>query len=87
MTGNNSYKEKATGQRFELAFLLPTKDEVDSIYEEIVKKGATPIMGPHDMPWGQKTALFADPDGNIHEASNILRNFIEDIYPFLIKYL
>lgn len=27
------------------------------------------------------------PDGNTHKASNILRNFIEGLHPFLIKYL
>lgn len=62
-----SYKEKASGQSFELAFWLPTKADVDATYREIVSKGATPILEPHDMPWGQRTAMFADPDGNIHE--------------------
>ncbi len=67
MSKNKSYKEKASGQSFELAFWLPAKNDVDSTYKEIVSKGATPIMEPHDMPWGQRTAMFADPEGNIHE--------------------
>ena len=25
------------------------------------------IKEPQNMPWNQRTALFADPDGNIHE--------------------
>lgn len=29
--------------------------------------GATPIQAPQNMPWNQRTALFSDPDGNIHE--------------------
>ena len=29
--------------------------------------GARAIHDPEDMPWNQRTALFADPDGNIHE--------------------
>ena len=62
-----SYKEKASGQRFELAFWLPSKQDVDKTYEEIIEKGATAVLPPHDMPWGQRTAMFADPDGNIHE--------------------
>ncbi|MFQ5753700.1 MAG: VOC family protein [bacterium] len=33
----------------------------------MVTKGTTPIQAPATMPWGQKTAFFADPDGNIHE--------------------
>lgn len=67
LSKNESFKEKSSGQSFELAFWLSTKAEVDSTYNEIVAKGATPIMEPHDMPWGQRTAMFSDPDGNIHE--------------------
>ncbi len=67
LSKNESYHEKASGQSFELAFWLPTKADVDSTYKEIVAKGATPIMEPHDMPWGQRTAMIADPDGNIQE--------------------
>jgi len=29
--------------------------------------GAREVHKPEDMPWNQRTALFADPDGNIHE--------------------
>ena len=36
-------------------------------YAEAVAQGATPVHTPADMPWGQRTAMFADPDGNIHE--------------------
>jgi len=32
-----------------------------------VAHGAAPVHAPADMPWGQHTAMFADPDGNIHE--------------------
>ncbi len=67
LSNHDSYKERAPGQRFELAFWLPNKDDVDTTFDEIVKKGATSILAPHDMPWGQRTALFADLDGNIHE--------------------
>lgn len=67
LTGYKGYKEKASGQSFELAFWLPSKDAVDASYKEIVEKGATPILAPHDMPWGQRTAVFADPEGNCHE--------------------
>jgi hypothetical protein len=29
--------------------------------------GATPVHQPQNMPRNQRAALFADPDGNIHE--------------------
>jgi catechol 2,3-dioxygenase-like lactoylglutathione lyase family enzyme len=64
---HDSYHEKQKGQAFELAFPCDTPEGVDRTYEEIIGKGATPIQGPADMPWNQRTAFFADPEGNIHE--------------------
>ena len=66
-TGNREYKEKPAGHSFELAFPLETPQDVDDKYKELVDGGAKPIKPPADMPWGQRTAFFADPDGNIHE--------------------
>jgi len=66
-TGHESYREKRSGQPLELAFLVDSPEEVDTAYERIVDKGATPIKSPQNMPWGQRAAFFADPDGNIHE--------------------
>ncbi len=62
-----SYQQAHCGQAFELAFPLETPTAVDETYREIVLRGATPVQTPADMPWGQHTAMFADPDGNIHE--------------------
>jgi catechol 2,3-dioxygenase-like lactoylglutathione lyase family enzyme len=66
-THHPSFSEPAKGQAFELAFPLPTPDDVDRAYAEITANGAAPIQSPATMPWGQRTAFFADPDGNIHE--------------------
>jgi lactoylglutathione lyase len=60
-----SFKEPRSGQSFELAFPLDSHEEVDKVYDEIILNGATPIKAPSDMPWGQRTAFFADPDGNM----------------------
>ena len=54
-------------QRFELAFPCETKEEVDSSFKRLIIGGAGEVHAPADMPWGQRTALFSDPDGNIHE--------------------
>jgi lactoylglutathione lyase len=62
-----SYAEAHHGQCFELAFPCAGPAEVDRMYAEIVAQGATPVHVPADMPWGQRTGMFADPDGNIHE--------------------
>ena len=66
-TNHPSYAEAPRGHSFELAFPLDSPDVVDQTFADIVAKGATPIKPPENMPWGQRTAFFADPDGNIHE--------------------
>jgi lactoylglutathione lyase len=66
-TNHPSYQEQSKGQSFELAFPVGSPEDVDRTYSEIVAKGAIPIKAPEMMPWGRKTAFFADPDGNIHE--------------------
>jgi lactoylglutathione lyase len=66
-TKNDVFTKARGGQYFELAFPLDKPEEVDKAYDEIVAKGARPIQAPANMPWGQRTAFFADPEGNIHE--------------------
>ena len=66
-TGQASYQEPKKGHSFELAFKADSPTHVDQDYQNLIAKGATPIKPPADQPWGQRTAFFADPDGNIHE--------------------
>ena len=66
-TSHASYTEAHHGQCFELAFPCDTPEQVDQVYASVVAKGAAPIKSPANMPWNQRTAFFADPDGNIHE--------------------
>lgn len=73
VTGDPRFHLPRSGQAFELAFPFDSPDEVDAAYEEILLKGATPIQPPADMGWNQRTAFFADPDGNIHELFADLR--------------
>ncbi len=61
------YKKQSVGQSFELAFPCKGPDDVDRSYKDIIAKGGNPVQGPQNMPWGQRAALFSDPDGNIHE--------------------
>lgn len=63
----DEYRQQSTGQSFELAFPCNSIKDVDESYKEIVSKGGNPIHEPQNMPWNQRTALFSDPDGNIHE--------------------
>ena len=66
-TEDDGFRRPPDGHSFELAFPCSSPAVVDEVYAEIVGQGAAPVQGPADMPWGQRTAFFADPDGNIHE--------------------
>jgi uncharacterized glyoxalase superfamily protein PhnB len=62
-----SYSQPVSGQSFELAFPCETPDDVDASYARVLEGGAKPVQPPASMPWGQRTAFFADPEGYIHE--------------------
>jgi catechol 2,3-dioxygenase-like lactoylglutathione lyase family enzyme len=64
---SEKFTDKAAGQNFELAFPCGSVDELDADYTMLLKKGVKAIHEPENMPWRQRTALFADPNGNIHE--------------------
>ncbi len=66
-TGHSSFLTPPAGQSFELAFRLESPHIVDQEYNRLVQNGATAIKPPATMPWGQRTAFLADPDGNIFE--------------------
>lgn len=66
-TGNDVYDRPARGQAVELAFPVASAAAVDETYRRLVDQGAAAVKEPADMPWGQRTAFFADPAGNIHE--------------------
>lgn len=66
-TDHESYTHPASGQAFELAFPCDTPEDVDRAYEHLLAHGAKPVQAPASMPWGQRTAFFADPEGYIHE--------------------
>ena len=40
-------------------------DDVDAEYARLKPVVADWVMGPTDMPWGNRVALFRDPDGNL----------------------
>jgi len=66
-TGHPGYSEATCGQMFALSFPLRTHQNVDEVYADVVAKGAIPVQSPKMMPWGQRSAYLADPEGNIHE--------------------
>ncbi|MEJ2051364.1 MAG: VOC family protein [Calditrichota bacterium] len=49
-TGHPGYRERRTGQSFELAFPLNSPEAVDQAYAEILVKGGIPVKAPSTMP-------------------------------------
>jgi hypothetical protein len=39
-------------------------DELDSLVSELQKDGVVVLIEPANMPWGERVATIADPDGN-----------------------
>lgn len=52
---------------YEIALGVENYKAVDQAFEEVTKKGATPVLVPTTEPWGQRTCYIADPEGNIIE--------------------
>ena len=51
----------ADGVRFEMFVYV---DGLDSLVERFRAEGGTVLRDPADMPWGERVAYVADPDGN-----------------------
>lgn len=69
--------EKMTNRRFnyadninghyEIALSVENYAAVDKAFDEVVSKGAVPVMKPTTEEWGQRTCYIADPEGNLIE--------------------
>ena len=49
------------GPRFEMFVYT---DDVDRLVADLRAEGVTVLRDPADMPWGERIATIADPDGN-----------------------
>lgn len=58
---------KRSGSSVGIGFGFANPKDVDLTWKKLVKNGVTPVAPPKQQPWGEYTAFFADPDGNIHE--------------------
>jgi lactoylglutathione lyase len=52
----------ASGHRIELCVYV---DNVDEVFARAGAMGFEHVAEPADMPWGERTAWIADPDGNL----------------------
>jgi lactoylglutathione lyase len=52
---------------FELAIDFPRYEDVDPEFDRVVKSGARPVYAPRLEPWGMRSSMIADPEGNLIE--------------------
>jgi lactoylglutathione lyase len=55
---------------FELAINVGAKESVDAFFERVTGQGATVVYGPRDEPWKMRSAMVADPEGNLIEIAS-----------------
>jgi uncharacterized glyoxalase superfamily protein PhnB len=46
---------------------MTNKEDVDPEFERVVGAGGRPIYAPRDEPWGMRSSMVADPEGNLIE--------------------
>jgi lactoylglutathione lyase len=61
-----SYPSGVNGT-FELALDFPTSADADREFERLTAAGARVLYAPRDEPWGMRSAMITDPEGNIIE--------------------
>jgi lactoylglutathione lyase len=52
----------ASGHRVELCVYV---EDVDAVFARAREDGYETVRDPADMPWGERVAWIADPDGNL----------------------
>ena len=62
-----SLRAKRAGSGLGIGFHYDTPEQVDTVTAELKKAGVAFVAEPTAMPWGEYTAFFSDPDGNVHE--------------------
>ncbi|MFY0608570.1 MAG: VOC family protein [Cyclobacteriaceae bacterium] len=55
---------------FELAINVGDPEHLDDYFEKLVKAGATEIYPPRNEPWKLRSAMIADPEGNLIEIAS-----------------
>ena len=55
---------------FELAINVGAKEDVDAFFERVTRQGAKKVYDPRDEPWKMRSAMVADPEGNLIEIAS-----------------
>lgn len=56
-----------TGKSGSTIYTFKESENIDTDYQQLQANGVQFMKGPETQPWGQRTAYFTDPDGNIWE--------------------
>lgn len=75
MTNRKYEYVKGLNGHTEIALYVDTFEEVDVVYEEVIRKGAVSVLEPKTEPWGQRTCYIADPEGNLIEIGSFNKPF------------
>ncbi len=67
MTSRKYNYVQGVNGHYELALSVENYADVDNTYNDVLQKGAVPVMSPVTEPWGQRTCYVADPEGNLIE--------------------
>ncbi len=55
---------------FELAINVGEPDNVDKEFDRIIQGGGREVYKPRNEPWKMRTAMIADPEGNLIEIAS-----------------
>lgn len=58
---------KGINGTFEIAIDFPTSADVDREFARVTAGGARVLYAPRDEPWGMRSSMILDPEGNIIE--------------------
>ena len=67
LLGQNPSFTTGINGTFELAVDLPHFEDVDGEFKKVVASGARPVYAPRNEPWGMRSSMVADPEGNLIE--------------------
>ena len=67
LTGKRYEYLKGINAHSEMALYVDSFSQVDEEYQKAIDNGATSLLEPTTEPWGQRTCIIADPEGNIIE--------------------
>lgn len=65
--------QSVTGKPGSTIYSFKESEDVDSDYKQLKDKGVQFMGEPKTQAWGQRTAYFTDPEGNIWEIQSWLK--------------